>query len=139
ATTSYDNTVRIWDRATGICTAILDGHTGQVFSVAIAPDGTWLATTSYDNTVRIWDRTTGICTAILDGHTGPVLSVAIAPDGTWLATTSDDNTVRIWAVLERRTVAISRADAKLTTCSWGTAGELAMGSNRGLFLFILLT
>ncbi|MFE0845876.1 WD40 repeat domain-containing protein, partial [Streptomyces rochei] len=131
--------VRIWDRATGTCTATLTGHTESVLSVAIAPDGTWLATSSNDRTVRIWDRATGTCTATLTGHTESVLSVAIAPDGTWLATTSYDNTVRIWAVLERRTVAISRADAKLTTCSWGTAGELAMGSNRGLFLFILLT
>ncbi|MFE0845877.1 NB-ARC domain-containing protein, partial [Streptomyces rochei] len=60
----------------------LTGHTGQVLSVAIAPDGTWLATTSFDKTVRIWDRATGTCTATLTGHTGQVLSVAIAPDGT---------------------------------------------------------
>jgi WD40 repeat protein len=96
ATTSDDQTVRIWDRTTGTCTATLTGHTGPVNSVAISPDGTWLATTSDDQTVRIWDRTTGTCTATLTGHTGPVNSVAISPDGTWLATTSDDQTVRIW-------------------------------------------
>ncbi|SCD27057.1 platelet-activating factor acetylhydrolase IB subunit alpha, partial [Streptomyces sp. DpondAA-D4] len=30
------------------------GHTRSVRSVAIAPDGTWLATASNDETVRIW-------------------------------------------------------------------------------------
>jgi WD40 repeat protein len=35
------------------------GHTGGVWAVAIAPDGTWLATASYDGTVRIWDPVTG--------------------------------------------------------------------------------
>ncbi|MDG5807961.1 NB-ARC domain-containing protein, partial [Streptomyces ossamyceticus] len=74
----------------------LTGHTDSVTSMAIAPDGTWLATTSSDRTVRIWDRTTGTCTATLTGHTDWVTSVAIAPDGTWLATASSDRTVRIW-------------------------------------------
>ncbi|MCX4657280.1 NB-ARC domain-containing protein [Streptomyces microflavus] len=96
ATTSYDETVRVWDRATGTCTTTLTGHTDTVYSVAISPDGTWLATTSWDETVRVWDRATGTCTTTLTGHTEPVTSVAISPDGTWLATTSYDETVRVW-------------------------------------------
>ncbi|MFD8440162.1 WD40 repeat domain-containing protein, partial [Streptomyces microflavus] len=55
ATTSFDGTVRLWDRATGTCTTTLTGHTNMVTSVAISPDTTWLATTSYDGTVRIWN------------------------------------------------------------------------------------
>ncbi|MEU8742015.1 NB-ARC domain-containing protein, partial [Streptomyces halstedii] len=38
ATAGDDRTVRIWDRATGSCTATLTGHTNWVHSVAIAPD-----------------------------------------------------------------------------------------------------
>ncbi|MET7887814.1 NB-ARC domain-containing protein, partial [Streptomyces avermitilis] len=96
ATTSRDETARIWDRVTGTCTATLTGHTDWVESVAIAPDGTWLATGGYDGTVRFWDRNTGTCTATLTGHTRMVTSVAIAPDGTWLATGGYDGTVRFW-------------------------------------------
>lgn len=70
-----------------------------VGSVAIAPDGTWLATGDGDGDgdglVLIWDRASGTCTATLTGHTEYVQSVAIAPDGTWPATTSAD-TVRTW-------------------------------------------
>ncbi|UUU37874.1 NB-ARC domain-containing protein [Streptomyces sp. NBC_00162] len=139
ATTSDDETVRIWDRTSGTCTATLTGHTNRVNSVAISPDGTWLATTSDDETVRIWDRTTGTCTATLTGHTNRVNSVAISPDGTWLATTSDDKTVRIWAAADQRTVAVTRTEGALLSCAWGTAGELAVGGERGLYFFKLLT
>jgi WD40 repeat protein len=88
-------TVRIWDRASGTCTASLTEHTDSVWSVAIAPDGTWLATGDGDGTVRIWDRASGTCDITLTEHTGWV-PVAIAPDGTWLATGDMDGMVRIW-------------------------------------------
>ncbi|QKW66134.1 hypothetical protein HUT15_37100 (plasmid) [Streptomyces sp. NA03103] len=96
ATAGNDAKVRIWDRASGSCTATLTGHTGIVSSVAIAPDGTWLATAGDDKTVRVWDRATGLCTATLTGRTDWVRSVAIAPDGTWFATAGNDAKVRIW-------------------------------------------
>ncbi|MFC9607520.1 NB-ARC domain-containing protein, partial [Streptomyces niveus] len=96
ATASEDKTVRVWDRASGTCTATLTGHTSGVRSVAISPDGAWLATASEDKTVRIWDRASGTCTITLIGHTSGVRSVAISPDGTWLATASSDGTVRVW-------------------------------------------
>ncbi|MEV7442873.1 NB-ARC domain-containing protein, partial [Streptomyces sp. NPDC091204] len=70
--------------------------TAEMYRVAIAPDGTWLATGSLDGTVRIWDRASGNCIATLIGHRGQVLSVAIAADGAWFATGGVDGTVRIW-------------------------------------------
>ena len=96
ATGGSDNTVRIWDTATGQQRAVLTGHTGEVEAVAIAPDGSWLATGGWDKTVRIWDMPTGQQRAVLTGHTRRVGAVAIAPDGSWLATGGWDKTVRIW-------------------------------------------
>ncbi|MFI7320250.1 NB-ARC domain-containing protein [Streptomyces venezuelae] len=99
-----DGKVRIWDLGSGTCTATLTGHRGQVGSIAISPDGTWLATTggsdyafNDDGTVRIWDRASGTCKTTLTGHGNNLRSVVIAPDGTWLATTGHhDEAVRIW-------------------------------------------
>ncbi|MBE8475546.1 NB-ARC domain-containing protein [Streptomyces justiciae] len=139
ATGSFDGTVRIWDRASGACTAALTGHTDIVESVAISPDATWLATGSFDGTVRIWDRASGTCTTTLTGHTGAVVSVAIDRDGTWIATTSNDRTVRIWELAGARTVAVARSEGSLYACVWAEdSQELAVGGERGVYLFALL-
>jgi WD40 repeat protein len=57
ATGSVDATVRLWEPATGRCTATLKGHTDGVWSVAFAPDGRILATGSEDKTARLWELT----------------------------------------------------------------------------------
>ncbi|WP_084196094.1 WD40 repeat domain-containing protein [Streptosporangium amethystogenes] len=55
ATSSYDDTVRLWDVAGRKTIATLTGHTDDVESVAFSPDGTTLATGSHDNNVKLWD------------------------------------------------------------------------------------
>lgn len=66
ASASVDNTVKIWDPATGQCASTLEGHGNSVRSIAWSPDGSRLASASYDNTVRIWDPATGQCVSTLD-------------------------------------------------------------------------
>jgi WD40 repeat protein len=43
----------------------LTGHTREVFSVAVSPDGQTLASGSADQTARLWDVNTGECLKIL--------------------------------------------------------------------------
>jgi WD40 repeat protein len=85
---SGDNTVRLWDVATGRELRQLTGHTEGVRSVAISPDGQTLASGSGDKTVRLWDVATGRELRQLTGHTDYVISVAISPDGQTLASGS---------------------------------------------------
>jgi len=37
----------------------LTGHSDSIQSVALSPDGAWLATAGWDNHLIIWDMTTG--------------------------------------------------------------------------------
>jgi len=59
ASGSWDNTVRLWDAATGEERQKLEGHDREVSAVAFSPDGKTVASGSYDKTVRLWDAATG--------------------------------------------------------------------------------
>ena len=54
ATASDDNTVKIWNSATGQGTLTLVGPTGGIHGLAFSPDGTRLAITGGDGTVRVY-------------------------------------------------------------------------------------
>ena len=96
ASGSNDQTVKIWDSATGKELFTLKGHAGWVTSAAFSPDGQRLASASWDQTVKIWDSATGKELLALKGHADRVTSVAFSPNGQRLASGSNDQTVKIW-------------------------------------------
>ena len=53
-TSSWDDTARLWDVATGNAVAVLRGHRAVVTQAIFWPDGSKILTTSLDSTVRFW-------------------------------------------------------------------------------------
>jgi WD40 repeat protein len=96
ASASYDNTVRLWEVATGTCRSTMEGHSSWVNAVAFSPDGQLVASASDDKTVRLWEAATGTCRSTLEGHSSGVNAVAFSPDRQLVASASDDKTVRLW-------------------------------------------
>ncbi len=74
----------------------LTGHSKEVYSVAISPDGQILASGSYDSTIQLWHLPDRKPLRNLNGHSSKVKSVAFSPDGQTLASGSGDNTIKLW-------------------------------------------
>jgi WD40 repeat protein len=83
----------------------LIGHTGLVLSVAVSPDGKWIASGSADKMVKIWDLQTGKIQATLRGHTDIVKSVAITPDGKQILSGSADSAILLWDLVTHKKAA----------------------------------
>ena len=118
ASASSDQTVKIWDAATGEERRTLIGHAAAVNGCAFSPDGSSIATVGADRTVRIWDRDTGAERLAIDGHAHVVNRCAFGPDGTWLVSVSADGTLKTWdaATGASRGSNVGHTDA-LTDCA----------------------
>ncbi|MEO2090926.1 MAG: hypothetical protein ABGY75_15710, partial [Gemmataceae bacterium] len=92
-----DNTVRIWDVATGKELRSLAAHTAVVYALALSADGTALATGSHDGSVRLWDTTGWAETAVLKQGAN-VYGLSFTPDGKRLAVGCVNNLIRLWDV-----------------------------------------
>ena len=115
-----DNTIRLFDAASGKEIRRLIGHAPRTFSppadpgnpldllvtatgeggvnsVAFSPDGKTLASGGWDDTVRLWDVQTGKQIRKIDAHKAMVAHVVFSPDGKVLASRGGlDGTVRLW-------------------------------------------
>jgi eukaryotic-like serine/threonine-protein kinase len=96
ASSSFDNSIRLWEISTGHVTRTLPTPNGSVLSLAFSPDGTHLVTGGADKSVRVWTVATGETMHLLAGHAAPVTSVAWSPNGKLLASAGMDRLVRIW-------------------------------------------
>lgn len=97
--------MRLWDILDGKLVYTLSIEDG-VTTVAMSPDGHYVAAGSLDKSVRVWDTTSGYLVERLespDGHKDSVYSVAFAPNGRELVSGSLDKTIKLWELSVPRT------------------------------------
>jgi small GTP-binding protein len=80
-TGAKDNTVRLWDVATGECLCTLEGHTQDVLSVAWRTEPRLAASGGYDQTIRLWDLESKSCLNVIKTPHGSARSLVFSKDG----------------------------------------------------------
>jgi hypothetical protein len=92
---SNDETLKLWDVATGKEIRSFAGHTNWVTSVAFSPDGQTALSGGLDNTLKLWDIATGKEIRTFAGHASTVYSIAFSPDGRTALSGSEDKTLKL--------------------------------------------
>ena len=99
ATASLDQSVRIWETATGKNLLKLgEAHRGPTQSVCFSPDGLKIATAGEDGLVKMWNSSSGTEIGAFRGHRGAVFAVCWSKDGNSLISGSRDQTIKEWDV-----------------------------------------
>jgi WD40 repeat protein len=101
---SRDNTIKLWDINTrkilrnintGKILRNFKGHTDEVWSVTITPNGKYIVSGSFDNTIKLWDIYTGKLIRSFEEQTDDVNSVAISPNGKYIVS-GCCKTIKLW-------------------------------------------
>ncbi len=124
---SGDNTLKLWDMATGKELRSFTGHSGPVHSVAISPDGRTAVSggAGLDKTLKLWDLASGKELRTFTGHSSTVFSVAIAPDGRTALSGSVDKTLKLWDLAsgkELRTISTGHSMTSVAIAADGRIG-----------------
>ena len=97
----------------------LEGHSAEVWGVAVSADGRRAVSASSDTTLKVWDVVRGQAIHTLEGHSGFVLGVAVSADGRRAVSASSDTTLKVWDV-EIGGQAIQTLEGHFATV-WGVA------------------
>ncbi|MGC2779496.1 MAG: hypothetical protein WA418_28050, partial [Bradyrhizobium sp.] len=115
----YDKAIRVWDLGATQHVRYIEepwpqGRAGEIYAIALSPDGNLLAVGGYMDTscpsahcgdIRLYDVASGALKGVLSGHSNIILSLAYSDDGKRLASSSPDRTTRVWDVAERKELA----------------------------------
>ncbi len=98
---SVDQTLILWDLASGERLRHLKGHTGPINGVAISPDGKTALSGASDKNLILWCLDTGeiirrFGNHHFDGHASAVQKVVIHPDGKNALSGASDNSLILW-------------------------------------------
>jgi eukaryotic-like serine/threonine-protein kinase len=89
--------LRTWD-ADGKAGPNLEGHTGQLLGLSIAPDGSRIFSGGADFSARVWNTVTGKELLAFQDHRDIVYRTAWSADAKRIASICNDGALRVWSV-----------------------------------------
>jgi len=123
-----DDTVRVWDAASGQEVYALH-HAAGANSAVWSPDGRRLASSSADGTVKIWDAGTGKEIRTLRHNDANAGNVAWSPEGGRLACGFGDR-VKIWDAVTGQEIRSLAGDRRwFASVTWSPDGRSVAATN----------
>jgi WD40 repeat protein len=133
-TTSFDSTVRVWNRATGRQLRSFDLGASSWFPAQFTPDGNLILTTTLDGKVWILPWRAGGKPAVVSS--GQMVNrAAFDPHGDYVVTGHTDGRTRVWAWRTAKPPAVlppSSKEDRIDSVAFSPAGNfVATGSDDG--------
>ncbi|KAI3405499.1 RSA4 [Candida oxycetoniae] len=94
---SFDNSIKLWDGIRGTFITTLRGHVAPVYQTAWSADNRLLVSCSKDTTLKVWDIRTKKLSVDLPGHADEVYAVDWSLDGKRVASGGKDKMIRLWS------------------------------------------
>ncbi|MBI5757820.1 MAG: hypothetical protein HZA46_04805 [Planctomycetales bacterium] len=140
ASVAADQTVKVWNVASGQRVATLTEATKGLSAVAFHPQGRELTAVGIDKMIRVWEWNGSAAKLRRSAvaHDAPILALAYSPDGGTLFTASEDRRIKSWdaVTLREKHVHESLADWPLSLAVSPDGKQLAVGLFSGeLLLF----
>jgi COMPASS component SWD3 len=103
---SYDESVRVWNTATGKCLRMISAHAETVTSVSFSNDNLFILSSSWDGYCRIWWAHSGICVKSFELMGIPICFAALSPNNQFVMASCTDSAIRLVNVAERQWAAV---------------------------------
>src|SRR5262245_7687820 len=92
--------IRLYDFASGTQIGLLEGHEGDIHSLAFSSNGRHLISGGSAHTATIWDGAARKAVHVLKEHRSAVSAAGFTPDGLRAVTASQDRSLRLWRVAD---------------------------------------
>lgn len=127
ATSSADNTAKLWESGSGKKLETLVNHSGWVLGTSFTSDGEVLATSSWDRSICLWNAQTAKLSGTFQGHSSGVWTCAFQPQNAsgLLCSGAEDGILKLWDMRTNSTVQslVGGHDDSVKSCSWSPDGQ----------------